>query len=58
MRYLWIAAIADFILGLIKINFGLAGLAGIVLSVLLIDLFKKYPFNAQKKKFYLIAAAS
>ena len=25
MRYLWIALIAGFILGLIKINFGLAG---------------------------------
>jgi hypothetical protein len=53
MRYLWIALIADFILGLIKINFGLAGLAGIVLSVLWIDLSKKLSFNNQKKKFYL-----
>ena len=56
MRYLWIALIADFILGLVKINFGLAGLAGIVLSVLLIDFSKKYPLDAQKKKFYWTAA--
>ena len=28
MRYLWIALVADFILGLVKINFGLAGLVG------------------------------
>ncbi|MBF0571998.1 MAG: hypothetical protein HQL12_09040 [Candidatus Omnitrophica bacterium] len=56
MRYLWIALIADFVLGLVKINFGLAGLCGIVLSVLLIDFAKKYPFNAPKKRFYLAAA--
>jgi len=56
MRYLWIALITDFILGLIKINFGLAGLVGIVLGVLLIDFSKKYPLNDQKKKFYLFAA--
>ncbi len=41
MRYLWIALAADFILGLIKINFGLAGLAGIILGVLLIDFVQK-----------------
>ena len=55
-RYLWIALIADFVLGLIKINFGLAGLAGIILSVVLIDFVKKTPFDDQKKKFYLLAA--
>ena len=55
MRYLWIALIADFVLGLVKINFGLAGLAGIVLGVLLIDFSKKYPLNDQKKKFYFYA---
>ncbi|MDE1921085.1 MAG: hypothetical protein KGJ09_07530 [Candidatus Omnitrophica bacterium] len=51
-RYLWIALIADFILGLVKINFGLAGLVGLVLSVIWIDFAKKYPFDGQKKKFY------
>jgi len=56
MSYLWIALIADFVLGLVKINFGLAGLAGIVLSVLWIDSSKKYLFDEQKKKFYLCAA--
>jgi hypothetical protein len=56
MRSLWIALIADFILGLVKINFGLAGLVGIILSVLWIDFTKKYPLDAQKKKFYLAAA--
>ena len=56
MRYLWIALVAGFVLGLVKINFGLAGLVGIVLSVLWIDFSKKYPFNAQKKKFYCCAA--
>ena len=56
MRYLWIALAAVFILGLVKINFGLAGLAGIVLGVLFIDFSKKYPFNDQKKKFYICAA--
>ena len=44
VRYLWIALIADFILGLIKINFGLAGLVGIIMSVLLIDFFQKIPY--------------
>jgi len=52
-RYLWITLAADFILGLIKINFGLAGLVGIILGVLLIDLVKKYPFDGPKKKFYI-----
>jgi hypothetical protein len=56
MRYLWIALIADFVLGLVKINFGLAGLTGIILAVLLIDLIKKYPADGQKKKFYFCAA--
>jgi hypothetical protein len=58
MRYLWIALLGDFVLGLVKINFGLAGLAGIVLSVLLIDLFKKHPFGDQKKKFYIFAVGA
>jgi len=58
LRFLWIALIVDFILGLIKINFGLAGLVGIVLSVLLIDFVKKYPFDDQKKKFYFFAAGA
>lgn len=57
MRYLWISLVADFILGLIKINFGLAGLVGIIFGVLFIDFSKKHPFDATKKKFYLIAAA-
>ena len=56
LRYLWIALIADFVLGLVKINFGLAGLAGIILSVFLIDLVKKNPVDAPKKKFYVLAA--
>jgi hypothetical protein len=56
MRYLWIALITDFILGLVKINFGLAGLAGIVLAVWWIDFSKKHVFDAQKKKFYTYAA--
>jgi len=56
MRYLWIALISSFILCLIKINFGLAGLTGIILSVLGIDLIKKYPFSDEKKKFYFAAA--
>jgi len=56
IRYLWIALIADFILGLIKINFGLAGLAGIVAGVFLIDFIKKNPLDAEKKKFYLVAS--
>ena len=56
MRYLWFALLADFVLGLVKINFGLAGLTGIIFSVLLIDFSKKYPFDAQKKKFYWAAA--
>ena len=55
-RYLWIALIADFVLGLIKINFGLAGLFGIILSVLLIDYIKKNPADDEKKKFYITAA--
>jgi len=57
MRKLWIALAAAFVLGMIKINFGLVGLAGIALSVLWIDLSKKYAFSAQKKKFYLIIIA-
>ena len=57
IRYLWIALIADFVLGLVKINFGLAGLVGIILSVLWIDFSKKNPFDSQKKKFYVAAAA-
>jgi hypothetical protein len=40
IRHLWIVLAADLVLGLIKINFGLAGLAGIIAGVLLID-FKK-----------------
>ena len=55
MRYLWVALASVFALGLIKINFGLAGLAGIVLCVLAIDFSKKYKFDTQKKKFYLTA---
>ncbi len=55
MRYLWITLIADFILGFIKINFGLAALAGIVLGVMLIDSSKKYLFSEEKKKFYRCA---
>ena len=55
MSYLGIALIADFILGLVKINFGLAGLLGIVLCVLWIDFAKGRIFNEQKKKFYLMA---
>jgi len=39
-RYLSLALFVDFILGLIKINFGLAALVGIVLSVLCIDWIK------------------
>ncbi|MDE2028202.1 MAG: hypothetical protein KGK03_09860 [Candidatus Omnitrophica bacterium] len=56
IRYLWIAVIADFILGVIKINFGLAGMVGMAISVAGIDFFKKYPFDAEKKKFYWLAA--
>jgi len=56
LRYLWMALAAAFVLGLVKINFGLAGLAGIVLSVLLIDFSKKCPLSVQKKKFYWAAA--
>ena len=41
--------IADFILSLIKINFGLAALTGIVLSILTIDHVKKHPLIAQKR---------
>ena len=55
MRYLFIALAACFILGLVKINFGLAALLGIVVSVLCIDLVKKHPFDASKKKFYWTA---
>ena len=55
MRKLWIAIIAAFILGVIKINFGLASLVGIVLSVIWIDFSKKYTFNTQKKNFYFCA---
>jgi hypothetical protein len=55
MSYLGIALITDFVLGLVKINFGLAGLAGIILCVWWIDFSKKNPFDAQKKKFYLMA---
>lgn len=56
LRYLWLSLMAAFVLCLIKVNFGLAGLAGIVLSVLWIDLIKKDAFSAHKKKFYLAAA--
>ncbi len=55
IRYLWIAVITAFVLCLIKINFGLAALAGIALSVLWIDTSKKYRFDDQKKKIYLTA---
>ena len=55
IRYLWISLITAFILGIIKINFGLAGLLGIVLGVLWIDFSKKYPFTPQKKNFYFCA---
>jgi len=57
MRYLWLSLAVDFILGLVKINFGLAGLVGIVLSVLWIDYSKKIILNDQKKKFYWAAGA-
>ena len=57
MRYLWMALISVFILGLIKINFGLAGLVGIMLSVLWIDFSRRRPFDDQKKKFFVCAAA-
>ncbi|MBF0504192.1 MAG: hypothetical protein HQL14_03720 [Candidatus Omnitrophica bacterium] len=56
MRYLWIAIITGFILGLIKINFGLAALAGIGLATFCIDGFKKYSSFGQKKKFYWLTA--
>jgi len=56
IRHLWIVLAADLVLGLIKINFGLAGLVGIIAGVLLIDFTKKYPFDNAKKKFYLGAA--
>jgi len=56
MRYLWMALIADFVLGLVKINFGLAGLCGTIISVLWIDYAKKCPFNVEKNKFYWTAA--
>ncbi len=52
-RYLWIALMTAFTLGLIKINFGLAALAGLVLGVVLIDYVKQYPFDREKNKFYL-----
>jgi len=55
IRYLWTSLIADFILGLIKINFGLAGLVGIVFGVLWIDRSKKYSFSDQEKKIYWAA---
>jgi len=55
MRYLWMALASVFILGLVKINFGLAGLVGIVVSVLFIDLSKKYPWSVEKKNFYRAA---
>jgi len=56
MRYLWMAITAGFILSLIKINFGLAALLGLVLGVGAIDYVKKNPFDVPKKKFYWIAA--
>ena len=57
MRYLWIALIADFILGLVKINFGLAGLAGIVLSVLLDRFHPKSILSTLKRKNFIYCAA-
>ncbi|MBF0511346.1 MAG: glycosyltransferase family 39 protein [Candidatus Omnitrophica bacterium] len=53
IRYLWLSLLAAFILALIKINFGLAALAGIVIGVLWIDYSKQYRFSLEKKKFYL-----
>jgi hypothetical protein len=56
MRCLWGALAADLILGLVKINFGLAGLAATILSVAWIDSRKKYAFSREKKFFHLSAA--
>jgi len=57
LRYLWIALLAAFVLALVKINFGLAGLLGLILSVWFIDYCKNNPFDAQKKKFYIASIA-
>lgn len=57
-RYLLWALLADFILGLIKINFGLAGLLGIIISVFTIDYAQKYAWDEAKKKFYLTASVA
>lgn len=56
MRYLWGAVATGFILSLIKINFGLAALTGVVLSTLTLDHVKKHPLIMPKKTFYWIAA--
>ncbi len=55
MRYLWWTLPCVFIYALIKINFGLAALAVVVISTALIDFFSRRPWTAEKKNFYLTA---
>ncbi len=54
VRYLWLGLLASFIFMLIKINFGLASLAGLLLSVAIIDKVQATPLTQNKKKFYIL----
>ncbi len=54
VRYLWLGLMASFVFMLIKINFGLASLAGLLLSVAIIDKVQAVPLTQDKKKFYAL----
>lgn len=52
IRSLYGGLFSIFVLSLIKLNFGMAILAGFVVSVFFIDLLGKIPLSQEKKKFY------
>lgn len=53
--YLHWALFAVFLLCLTKINFGIAALAGVLLSVFSLDLWRREPLTKEKQLFYFLA---
>ena len=55
LRYLWISLIAAFLLMLIKVNFGVVSIFGILISMFVTDIVKHYAWENKKQKFFLAA---
>ena len=55
VRLLWTALGLAFILGLIKVNFGLSCIASLALCVFMVDRANNVPWNSRKKLFYVLA---